>query len=254
MFKRAFPLLLLLISLVWVATTSAQTAVPPTATPTPTPTSTPAPTEPPAILVIQPTAVPEPPLTGTIFDQLGQVWQQNQETILLLILTTLITGVLIGIFIKRLADQIADFSGRVFHYLFDNFASLWFIRWRYEKKYRETVAEAVQELQGGNLVDRKIALDQMYVPSLLTEELRPDVEADLADRLRTRSDMRRKQQVRAVKPWQAVKQFSRFVVLGAPGVGKTTYLYHLTYQCAQQQREEVKRVSARVYPLPGIGT
>lgn len=239
MFKRAFPLLLLLISLVWAATTSAQTAVPPTATPTPTPTSTPAPTEPPAILVIQPTAVPAPQLSGNFFEQLGQVFEQNRVAVWLALIMGLI-GVIVGVFFQKVAEKIAALASKLFHFLFDNFASLWFIRWRYEKKYRETVAAAVQELQGGNLVDRKIALDQMYVPSLLTEDLRPDVEADLADRLRTRSDMRRKQQARAVKPWQAVKQFSRFVVLGAPGVGKTTYLYHLTHECARQQRDEVK--------------
>lgn len=244
MFKRAFPLLILLFCLIWAAGTSAQTNTPPPVTPTPTllPTiaPTPEPTEPPAILVIQPTAVPAPPLSGNFFEQVGQVFAQNREAILLALLMTLITGVLVGIFINRLAGTIADLFSRLFHFLFDNFASLWFIRWRYEKKYRETVAETVQELQGGNLVDRKIALDQMYVPSLLTEEMRPNVTVDLADRFRSREDIRHYQEKRSVGPWQAVRQFTRFVVLGAPGVGKTTYLYHLAYQCAKRQRPEVE--------------
>ncbi|MBE2202040.1 MAG: SUMF1/EgtB/PvdO family nonheme iron enzyme [Anaerolinea sp.] len=129
--------------------------------------------------------------------------------------------------------------GRLFHLLFDRVASAAFIRWRYEKKYRQSVAASVQELQGGNLVERSIRLDQMYVPSLLTQEMRPDVRSDLADRFRTRDEMRQRQQAQAVGPWQALQTFPRYVVLGGPGVGKTTYLYHLAFMCALRRRSEV---------------
>jgi formylglycine-generating enzyme required for sulfatase activity len=211
-----------------------------TATPQSTPTATPAPTEPPAIPVIQPTPVPSPPLSGDLWQQVGQVWAQNREAILLALIMALVTGVLVGVFFQRIAGQVADWLARLFHYLFDNFASAPLIRLRYEKEYRDTLAAAVQELQGGSLVDRPIRLDQMYVPSLLTEETQVEVRGDLVDRYRSKDEMRRQQQTRAVSAWDAVRRFHRFVVLGGPGAGKTTYLYHLAFMCAQRRRPEVQ--------------
>ncbi|MBL1130035.1 MAG: NACHT domain-containing protein, partial [Chloroflexi bacterium] len=79
----------------------------------------------------------------------------------------------------------------------------------------------------------------MYVPALLTEETRPEV-ADFADRFRSRDEMRRQQKERAVDPWEAVRRYHRFVVLGGPGAGKTTYLYHLAFMCAHRHRPEVQ--------------
>lgn len=211
-----------------------------TTTPLPTPTPTPVPTEPPAILVIQPTPVPSPPLSGDLWQQLGQVWAQNREAIFLALIMALVTGVLVGVFFQRLAGQLADWLARLFHFLFDNFASAPLIRLRYEKEYRATLAAAVQELQGGSLVDRAIRLDQMYVPSLLTEETQVEVRGDLVDRYRSKDEMRRQQQTRSLTAWEAVRRFHRIVVLGGPGAGKTTYLYHLAFMCAHRRRAEVK--------------
>ena len=212
----------------------AQTTTPALATPPPTAT------QPPAILIIEPTPAPTPELQGTLGNQLQQIWVQNRQAILLATIIALMTGVLVGVFFKRIAGQIADWGAQLFHFLFDHVASAWFIRWRYEQKYRETVAAAVQDLQGGNLVDREIKLDKMYVPSLLTEETRPDLKGSFADLYRTRAEMRRRQKEHAVGPWRAIDQFQRLVVLGGPGAGKTTYLYHLAFMCAHQRRPEVE--------------
>jgi len=146
----------------------------------------------------------------------------------------------VGVFIQRATGKLADWAGRLFHFLFDRFASTPFIRWRYEKEYRHTLANALRFLQGGLLVDKEIPLDKMYVQALLTEETHPDLPDNLADHYRTRDELRRQQQKRAVGPWEAVRLFPRFVVLGGPGIGKTTCLRHLAYLCARRQRPEVE--------------
>lgn len=230
--SRIYPLIPLLFLLsVWLIPAQAQGG---------TPTPTPAPTEPPAILVIQPTPVPEPPLQGNIWQQLQQAWDNNREDLLLLLLVPLFTGGFLVILFQRANTKLADMMGRLFHFLFDRFASTPFIRWRYEKEYRHTLASAVRYLQGGLLVDKEIPLDKMYVQALLTEETHPDMPDDLADHYRTRDELRRQQQKRSVGPWEAVRLFTRFVVLGGPGIGKTTCLRHLAYLCAQRQRPEVE--------------
>ncbi len=229
---------LLLLFWGWAALAQAQSSTPlPAATATPQPTA--APTEPPAILIIEPTPVPDPGLQGNLWQQLQQVWQQNTEAILLALILALVTGVLVGVVFKGLVGKLGEWGERLFHFLFDRFAAVPLIRLRYEKDYRAAVAASVQDLQGGNLVDKEIRLDKMYVPSLLTEETQPDVRGDLADRYRTRDEIRRQQRARSVDPWEAVRRYHRFVVLGGPGVGKTTYLYHLTFMCAQRRRPEV---------------
>jgi hypothetical protein len=191
----------------------------PTDTPSPTATPTPLPTEPPAILIIQATPAPAAPPQGTPWQQF---WQTYQTEIITVLISTILGGIIVGIFLNRIAGQIADWLGRFWHFLFDHIASAPIVRLRYEKEYRATLAAKVQDLQSGNLIDRQIKLNQMYVPALLTEETRPDV-ADFADRYRTRAEMRQQQR-------------HRFVVLGGPGAGKTTYLYHLAFMCATREK------------------
>lgn len=217
-----------IVLLFFVALTSlvqAQTATPAVTTPVVT-------TPPPTALPIEPTPTPTPALQGNLWNQLQQVYAQNRGAILLAFIMGVVGAVIVGVFINRAAGKIVDWSAQLFHLLFDHVASAWFIRWRYEKKYRETVAAAVQNLQGGNLVEREIKLDKMYVPSLLTEETRPDLKSSFADLYRTCAEMRSRQKEHAVGPWRAIDQFQRLVVLGGPGAGKTTYLYHLAFMCA----------------------
>ena len=61
-------------------------------------------------------------------------------------------GILIGVFLKSMAEQIADWLGRGFHFVFDHVAGAPLVRLRYEKEYRATLAAKVQDLQSGNLI------------------------------------------------------------------------------------------------------
>jgi hypothetical protein len=222
--------LTLLLLLAWAALAQAQSAAP-----TPQPPPTPAPTEPPAILVVQPTPVPTPALQGNLWRQLQQVFDQNRGAILLAFIMGVV-GVIVGVFIQRGAGKLADAAGKLFHLLFDRFATAPLIRLRYEKEYRKALIENIRKLPGGDLVDRKLDLKEMYVPALLTEETRTELQGKRKDFFRTRDDIRRRQLKQKVGPWEAVERYSRFVVLGAPGIGKTTYLCHLAFKCAQRER------------------
>ncbi|MCA9874773.1 MAG: SUMF1/EgtB/PvdO family nonheme iron enzyme, partial [Anaerolineales bacterium] len=73
------------------------------------------------------------------------------------------------------------------------------------------------------------------MPALLTKETRIEADGGRIHSYRTRREIRQRQEKEAVKGWDAVEQFAHFVVLGAPGIGKTTYLYHLASGCAQRQ-------------------
>ncbi|MBL1130036.1 MAG: hypothetical protein HND44_16380 [Chloroflexi bacterium] len=131
--KLSFFLALLLLA-AWVMIAQAQTATPP---PSPTPALMPTPTEPPAILIITPVPEPTPP---TSF--LEEFWQE------ILVVLVGAGGVLVGIFLKQIAEKLAEWSDRLFHFLFDRFAAAPILRLVYEKEYRMTLAAAVQDLQG----------------------------------------------------------------------------------------------------------
>lgn len=170
-----------------------------------------------------------------------QLWQTYRELIIPALITAFVGSVLVGVFLNRIAGRLADWAGRLFHWLFDRVAGIPLVRWRYEQAYRATLAASVQELQGGALIARSMRLDQMYVTSLLTEEMRVETGLDFADRFRSQAERRDRQRQRAVGPWEAIRRSPRLVVLGDPGAGKTTYLYHLAFMCAHRRRPEVAR-------------
>ncbi len=230
MFKKLFWRFSFLFTVLFltVILAQAQSATP---TPTvPTPTDTPAPTQPPAILVITPTPAPTP--------QVGvwqQMWQDNIQAALIGLGGLL--GILIAILGKRIATQLADWLGKLFHFIFDPIASFPIIRWKYQKDYRKTLIEDVQYLAGGNLINKKIKLDEMYVQSVLAVDEQDA--SNLADRYRTQAERRRMQREKAVKPWTAVLKHHRLLILGGPGVGKTTCLHNLAYESANRRQTEM---------------
>ena len=152
--------LLLLLVCAWLAAAQPAGAQSPTsaptATPSPTmiPTVTPSPA--PAIMVIQATPVPTPAPQG---NWLQQTWVTYQREIILGLIAAL-TGLLVGVFLKQFATTLAKGASRLFHCLFDRFASAPILRWRFDKTYRETLAAALQRLASSNIVDREVRLDE----------------------------------------------------------------------------------------------
>ncbi len=242
--RRWLPFLLLCIWLSLAAHAGAQTATPtpattatpapPTATPTPADTPTVTPSPPLAVLVIQATPAP----TATPQGNWGQrLWASYQREIILGLITALI-GLLVGVFLKQIGGSLAKGAGRLFHILFDRFASAPLLRMRYDKTYRKTLADNLQKLQSANIIASRneVRLDKVYVPVGLSEELYGSERASSADLIQWDDDRRRRQAERAIEPWEAIQRFNRLVVLGEPGAGKTTYLCHLAFLCARKER------------------
>jgi formylglycine-generating enzyme required for sulfatase activity len=223
--------------------TSAPTATP---IPTETPTTTPAP----AIIVIPATPTPAPPPQGNLLEQ---VWAQNKQAILLGLILAIISGILVGVFLRQFAETLSRWVSGLFHFLFDRFASAPILRWRFDKNYRQTLASALQKLASSNIVDREVRLDRVYVPVGLTEETHVDGRTSYADLIQWDDDRRRRQAARAMEPWVAIHRYHRLVVLGEPGAGKTTYLAHLAFMCARGQRlPSYTPVFLRLRDLAGV--
>lgn len=132
----------------------------PTATPVPTttftPTATPRPTAtitpPPAIIVIPATPTPAPTPQGNL---LQQVWAQNKQEIVLGLIGVIISGILVGVFLRQMAETVSAWASHLFHFLFDRYASAPILRLRFDKNYRQTLAAALQKLASSNIVDRE---------------------------------------------------------------------------------------------------
>ncbi|MCP4363420.1 MAG: hypothetical protein GY796_35925, partial [Chloroflexi bacterium] len=95
--------------LAWGTPAQAQVNAPaPTPTPAPTatpaPTHTPQPTEPPAILIIQPTPVPEPTPEGSLLEQ---VWDQYKLVIISSLISAILGGLFVNVWLKRVAEKSA---------------------------------------------------------------------------------------------------------------------------------------------------
>jgi formylglycine-generating enzyme required for sulfatase activity len=167
---------------------------------------------------------------------LQQVWAENKKTILAGLIAAILASILVGVFLRKIAETISRWASSLFHFLFDRFASAPLLRLRYDKAYRETLAAALQKLVSSNIVDREVRLERVYVPVGLTEETRGADRATFEDLIQWDEDRRRRQAARAVEPWDAIRRFHRLVVLGEPGAGKTTYLTYLAFMCARRER------------------
>jgi hypothetical protein len=121
-------------------------------------------------MIVEPTPAPSPAPQGT---PLQRVWEEYQEAILLGLVTVIVSSILVGVFLRQIAETLTGWASRLFHFLFDRFASAPLLSLRYEKRYRETLSAALQTLASSNIVDREVRLDRVYVPVQLTEEVRP---------------------------------------------------------------------------------
>lgn len=209
------------------------TLAPPAATPAPPDTPTVTPSPPLAVMVIQATPAPAATPQGNLLEQ---VWAENKKAILLGFITVVIASILVGVFLRQIAEAVSRAASRLFHALFDRFASAPILRLRYDKTYRKALADYLRQLQSSNIVNREVHLDKVYVPVGLTEELYGSERASSADLIQWDDDRRRRQAERAIEPWEAIRRFNRLVVLGEPGAGKTTYLCHLAFMCAREER------------------
>ncbi len=216
-----------------VPITPTHTPAPPTATPTPTASPTVTPSPAPAIIVIQATPVPAPAPQGNWWQQ---TWTAYQREITLGLITALI-GLLVGVFLKQIAGSLARGASRLFHLLFDRFASAPILRLRYEKTYRKRLAEKRRELDSSRILEWPVLLDKVYIAASLSKETRAEAD-DLTfqNPAQYREKRLRDQRENAYGPWEAIRQSHRLVVLGGPGAGKTTYLSHLAFKCARREQ------------------
>ena len=187
----------------------------------------------PAVIVMTATPAATPPPQGSLLDQ---VWQQNRIAIVTAAISAIIASILVGVFLRGIAESIKSRAAQLFHLLFDRYASTPILRWRYENAYRTALSAFVQKLQSANIVDRTVPLDKVYVPIGLTDEIHDRERGPVADRLTWDDDRRRRQRANSMTIWKALEQKPRMVVLGDPGAGKTTSLYHMAYKCAEKEQ------------------
>ncbi len=164
-----------------------------------------------------------------------QIWAAYQREITLGLITALI-GLLVGVFLKQIAGSLARGASRLFHILFDRFASAPILRLRYDKTYRKRLAEKRRELDSSRILEWPVLLDKVYIAAGLSKETRADIDGSTFNPAQYREDRLRLQKKNAYGPWEAIRQSHRLVVLGGPGAGKTTYLSHLAFKCARREQ------------------
>lgn len=189
--------------------------------------TTPAP--PTAQIAVPPT--PTPSSQVSLFQRLLTNYRTETIAVVVAIITAVLT-----MFFKSISEWIRSQFARLFHFLFDRFASVWWLSWRYEKAYRYALSEFVQDLASSGIVEREVKLEKVYVPVDLTEEMQEHDGGGILDRLTWDDERRKRQRERAISLWEATEKRARLVVLGQPGAGKTTCLYHMAYMCATNQK------------------
>jgi sulfatase modifying factor 1 len=206
---------------------------------TPATAQSPTLTAPPPVASLTPTATPTPAVISTITPAMAVEVRQPPsaaksfwETYGPILVGALLTGILVGVFLKRIAEAIADKVAWLTHFLFARFASAPLFRGLYYRDYCQNLADHVRELASSKIVDRPVDLEQVYIPIQLTTQMRANVDEE-ADPLRWSEARLQQQLAYATEPWETVRQHTRLIVLGEPGAGKTTYLCHLAFTCAQ---------------------
>lgn len=202
-----------------------------TLTPAPIPTTTPTinPTPAiPAVIVIQATPIPPLPLTGNIFEQ---VWETKKAEIIF----SVITLILIGVFLRQIAEGIGRGGAAFLNWITRMFADWIVFRRRLFQDYVSVLDEEIRKWQFAR--SRPLDMEQFYIRVQVTQ-----MPAHLAQQRESSTEWfdlwAKRRRENKLEPRQALSQYERIAVIGEPGMGKTTLLRYLAYLYSHDKADD----------------
>ncbi len=205
--------------------------------------------------VVHAPAVPLPSPSGST-PPVGPLLQTFWNTKKFEILLSVVTLILIGVFLRKISESIATRAGKGLSWISRTFADWTIFRRRLYQNYVAVLDQETNRWQFSRT--RPVDMDQFYVMVQITgvpSHLRsPDSQRDQApERARLGGSTK-------MEPRAALSQYKRLAVVGEPGMGKTTLLRYLCYLYAQDKAVEEneapptsgRRLLDRVRPGPAL--
>jgi hypothetical protein len=160
--------------------------------------------------------------TSWVPEILSTLWATKK----LELITSVITLILIGVFLKKLAEGLADYIKQATTWTTSRFSDRAFFHRRFYQKFVAVLDEETRKWQFSH--GRPFDMDSFYIRVRLTSlpAFFVNIDASASDWEQTWTQRRNEPRL---EPREALNKYQRLAVIGQPGIGKTTLLRYLSY-------------------------